>query len=171
VTSAEIVDSHHHLWDPAALLQPFRAIPELNRPFTAAQFETEAERVGIRQSICVEAASAGTDSRRETDWLLRQIEDNQYISALVAWAPLERPDLGQYLDWLTSLAGKPIVGVRRSFEFEPDDFPKQPEVIEGAQLFPRLHVATKPRNWEHLLLLAGTVTRAKPDPRSSRRSG
>jgi L-fuconolactonase len=135
VTIAGIVDSHHHLWDPTALhYRLFDTIQELNRPHTLAQYEEEAERLGIRRSICVEAASAGADGRGETKWLLRQIERSQRISALVSWAPLEQPDLAQHLDWLSSLEGKPIVGIRRSFEFEPEDFPKQPAVIEGARL-------------------------------------
>ncbi len=132
---ADVVDGHHHLWDTSELPYTlFETIEELNRPFTAADFEAEAEQVRISQSICVEAASAGTDGRRETEWLLEQLEGSSRIAALVAWAPLEQPDLDQYLDWLASLGGKPIVGVRRSFEFEQPDFPQQPTVVKGARL-------------------------------------
>lgn len=135
MSGADVVDSHHHLWDTDELAYHlFETIQQLNRPFTAADFEAEAEQFGISQSICVEAASAGADGRHETGWLLRQIEGSARIAALVAWAPLERHDLDQSLDWLASLEGKPIVGVRRSFEFEPPDFPQQPAVIEGARL-------------------------------------
>ncbi len=135
MTVADVVDSHHHLWDTNELRYAhFETIEELNRPFTAGEFESEAGELGISQSICVEAASAGADGRRETEWLLEQIELSSRIAALVAWAPLERLDLGQHLDWLASLEGKPIVGVRRSFEFEEPDFPQQPAVIQGARL-------------------------------------
>jgi L-fuconolactonase len=134
VTNAEVLDAHHHLWDPAVLdYSLFETVQELNWPYTLAQFDDEAERLGIGQSICVEAASAGADGRLETEWLLREIEGSPRVAALVAWAPLEQPDLSPYLDWLSSLEGKPIVGVRRAFEFEPDDFPKQPALIEGAR--------------------------------------
>jgi L-fuconolactonase len=135
VTVVEVVDSHHHLWDPGAFGYKFlEDIDELRRPFTAEDFEEEVGRLGISWSICVEAASAGADGRRETTWLLRQMESSARIAALIAWAPLERADLGQYLDWLSSLEAKPIVGIRRSFEFESDDFPEQRAVIEGAGL-------------------------------------
>jgi predicted TIM-barrel fold metal-dependent hydrolase len=132
---AEVVDSHHHLWDPAALRYSlFETVEELNRPYTLAQFDSEAEQLGIGQSICVEAASAGADGRLETEWLLREIEESLRVTALVAWAPLEQAYIERYLDWLTSLRGKPVVGVRRGFELEPDDFPKQATVIGGARL-------------------------------------
>jgi len=135
VTGFRVIDSHHHLWDPKVLRYSLlEDIEELSRPFLADDFEEEARRLAIGRSICVEAASAGADGRRETAWLLRQMERSARIVALIAWAPLERPDLGHYLDWLSSLEAKPIVGIRRSFEFESDGFPGQPAVIEGARL-------------------------------------
>jgi L-fuconolactonase len=135
VNDCEILDSHHHLWDTNELhYSLLETIDLLNRPFTAVDFEAEAEKSGISQSICVEAASAGADGRAETEWLLRQAEACDRIAALVPWAPLDRPELERYLDWLCSLAGKPIVGVRRSFEFEDSLFPKRPEVVDGARI-------------------------------------
>jgi L-fuconolactonase len=135
VSGAEVVDSHHHLWDTRVLVYTlFERVETLKGRFTAHDFEAEAETVGIARSICVEAASAGADGRRETEWLVQQIDGSARIAALIAWAPLEQPDLDQYLEWLGSLGGKPIIGVRRSFEFENSNFPRHPAVIEGARL-------------------------------------
>ena len=135
MTGIAILDSHHHLWDTAVVdYSLFQTIERLNRPFTAAEFEGEAAPLGIAQSICVEAASAGADGRLETEWLLAEANRSERIIALVAWAPLEQPDLVAHLDWLATLDRKPIVGVRRSFEFEPDDFPSTPAVVEGARV-------------------------------------
>jgi hypothetical protein len=119
---------------PADRLAPVRlnALPRSAGRTTfgsSAQFDSEAEQLGIGQSICVEAASAGSDGRLETEWLLPEIEKSPRVAALVAWAPLEQPYIERYLDWLSSLRGKPVVGVRRGFELEPDDFPKQATVI------------------------------------------
>lgn len=124
-----ILDSHHHLWDTSEIEYAlFDSIEALRRPFRAAEFE----RLGAPRSICVEAASAGADGRRETEWLLCEIATSDCIAALIAWAPLEERGAGQHLDWLLGAQrGKPIVGVRRSFEFEEPDFPLR--VIDGVR--------------------------------------
>jgi predicted TIM-barrel fold metal-dependent hydrolase len=94
-----------------------------------------AEATEVSRSICVEAASAGADGRRETKWLLGEATRTSRVAAVVAWAPIEHRELPQYLDWLNTLpSGKPIVGIRRGFEHEDNDFPQRPDVIEGARL-------------------------------------
>jgi len=135
VNALEVVDSHHHLWDTRNLHYPlFDTIDALNRPFTAADFEAEADAAQISQSICVEAASAGANGRAETEWLLREVDESRHVAAVVAWAPLEDPQLEKHLDWLMAQPGKPIVGVRRSFEFVDADFAASQAVVEGARL-------------------------------------
>jgi L-fuconolactonase len=122
------IDGHHHLWDTRRLdYTLFETIPELRQPFLAADFEA----LDATRSICVEAASAGADGRLETQWLLREIDASDRIAALVAWAPLEQGDVDRELDWLAAQPGKPIVGVRRSFEFEKPDFPRR--AVAGAR--------------------------------------
>jgi L-fuconolactonase len=130
-----VLDSHHHLWDTTKLnYELFRTIPELARPYRAAEYDREARALGIAASICVEAASAGADTRQETEWLVGEAAQSELIAGLVAWAPLERPStLNGHLDWLLSLGGPTIVGVRRSFELESSDFARRPEVAEGAR--------------------------------------
>jgi L-fuconolactonase len=131
-----VLDSHHHLWDTTELsYELFRTVPALDRPYRAAEYDAEARALGIAASICVEAASAGTDGRRETEWLVAEATQSELIAGLVAWAPLDRPStLDDHLDWLLGLGGPPIVGVRRSFELEPSDFARRPEVAEGARI-------------------------------------
>jgi L-fuconolactonase len=117
-----ILDSHHHLWDTRELEYTlFEEVDELRRPFLAGHYEL----LGVPRSICVEAASAGADGQRETEWLLREIDGSSVVTALVAWAPLELDDVARHLDWLAEQRGKPVVGVRRSFEFEEPDFPRR----------------------------------------------
>ena len=123
-----ILDSHHHLWDTRELEYTlFETVDELRRPFLRADYEA----LGVPRSICVEAASAGADGRRETEWLLREIDESAVVAGLVAWAPLERDDAARHLDRLTEQPGKPVVGVRRSFEFEDPGFP--PRTAAGAR--------------------------------------
>lgn len=131
----DIVDAHHHLWDTNHLRYPlFDRIPALNRPFTVQDFEAVATQNGVKQSVCVEAASAGADGLAETKWLLEQTRSSTVVSRLVVWMPVERPDRQDYLDQIAALNDGRIVGIRHSFEFDPPDFPCRDEVIAGVKL-------------------------------------
>jgi L-fuconolactonase len=130
-----VLDSHHHLWDTRELDYPlFRGLSALERPFLAADYDAEAGGLGITASILVEAASAGADGRLETPWLKAEAARSALVAGIVAWAPLDEPDaIEAHLDWLLSLDGAPIVGVRRSFELEGPDFPRRPEIAAGVR--------------------------------------
>jgi L-fuconolactonase len=128
-----ILDSHHHLWDTRALRYPlFDGVDLFDRRFGLDDYLAEAREVGIVESIVVEAASAGPDGLDELLWLLDEIGDARCVRGLVAWAPLERPDVDAYLTRVRARAGRLLVGVRRSFEFEDASFAARPEVIDGA---------------------------------------
>ena len=129
-----ILDSHHHLWDVRALRYPlFDGIEQLERRFGLDDYAAEARRAGIVGSIVVEAASAGPDGDDELAWLLDEIGAASSVRGVVAWAPLERPDVDAYLGRARTRAGRLLVGVRRSFEFEDDGFAARPQVIDGAR--------------------------------------
>ena len=131
----EIVDAHHHLWDTRRLHYPlFKQIPALNRPFPVAAFDAVAGSMGVAASVCVEAASAGADGMAELAWLREQADQSDRVKAIVAWAPVEQPEIAAYLDRLMALDDRRIVGVRRSFEFEAPDFPSSTEVVGGVRL-------------------------------------
>lgn len=129
-----ILDAHHHLWDTRYLRYTlFDRIPALNRPFPVEDYDREAAATGIETSVCVEAASAGADGMAEIAWLREQANGSTRVKALVAWAPVERPELPAYLERLANLKDRRIVGVRRSFEFEPPDFPARAEIVAGVR--------------------------------------
>jgi L-fuconolactonase len=129
-----IVDAHHHLWDTRRFRYPlFDRIPALNRPFPIDDFDQIASAVGVDTSVCVEAASAGIDGMAELAWLRQQADRSSRVKAIVAWAPVEQPGLRDYLAQIASLNDPRIVGVRRSFEFEPDDFPSRREVVAAVR--------------------------------------
>ncbi len=129
----EIIDAHHHLWDTRRLQYTlFDRMPALKRPFTFKEFVAVAERNGVTGSICVEAASAGADGFAEASWLLKHSRPG-LVNGVVVWAPLERPDLAEYLDKLGEIDDGRIVGVRRAFEFEDPDFARRDAVVAGAQ--------------------------------------
>lgn len=131
----EIIDSHHHIWDDTKIRYTlFETISELQGAFSVDAYDSVARSMGVTASICIEAASAGADGMTELHWLSEETRRRKIVERLVAWVPVELPTLSKYLDELETLDDERIVGVRRSFEFEPDDFPARPEVIRGVQL-------------------------------------
>jgi L-fuconolactonase len=159
-----IIDAHHHLWDIHQLHYTlFDQVPALNRPFTLADFAGVATANGVRQSICVEAASAGADGLAETRWLLEQTAQSNVIAGLVVWAPIEQANLRTYLDQITGLGQGRIVGVRRSFEFEPPDFAQRAEVIAGAKTIGEYGYPVDLVLFHHSLAAAITLVRACPE--------
>lgn len=129
------IDSHHHLWDTNCLKYSlFDEVPALNRPYPVAEYEAIAARHGVEASVCVEAASAGADGWMETMWLLGQAKRCHTVKRIVAWAPIGDTNRQEYFDRLTNINDGTIVGIRRSFESEPPDFPQRDEVIAGVKL-------------------------------------
>jgi L-fuconolactonase len=135
----EIIDAHHHLWDTRVMRYPLfeGLVPDLNRPYTLEEYERIAAEHGVKGSVLVEAASAGPNGMEEARWLRGQADRSSVVKGLVLWAPVGAPDLDRYLDELASWDDPRIVGIRRSFEFEPEDFPARPEVIEGVRRIAR----------------------------------
>ena len=128
-----VFDSHHHLWDTRVLeYRLFRQLPDLDRPFLLAEFEREARDLAVTGSLWVEAASAGADGMRELAWVSEHLAGAGFVEGLVAYAALERGE-GE-LDRVLDYRDPPVVGVRRSFEFEEPEFPLRPEVVRGARL-------------------------------------
>lgn len=160
----EIVDAHHHLWDTRRLDYPlFAQIPALNRPFPVAAFDEVAQAMGVAASVCVEAASAGADGTAELAWLREQADQSDRIKAIVAWAPVERPEIATYLERLMALGDRRIVGIRRSFEFEPPGFPSSPDVVAGIRLLGEIGLSFDLVLFPHSLPAATTLVRQCPD--------
>jgi L-fuconolactonase len=131
----EIIDAHHHLWDPGSLHYDLLDGPlkPLRRSFTVREFREVARKHGVTASVCVEAVSAGAEPVAETNWLLGQAAADPGVAAVVAWAPIESPGLPDYLADLRRRAGSLVTGVRRSFETTPPEFLTSGPVISGVR--------------------------------------
>ncbi len=133
MSGGTVFDAHHHLWDTRVLeYRLFREVRELDRPFLLADYEQEARALGVTGSLWVEAASAGADPALELDWVLEQVAGSGLVEGLVAYVALEHAE--DELDRLSGRPGPPVVGVRRSFEFEEPGFAARSEVVRGARL-------------------------------------
>ncbi len=128
-----IVDAHCHLWDPVRiryrLLDGSGRLAPLVRPVLGAEFAAVARANGVGAAVIVEAASAGADPRTETAFLLGQAEGSAISTRIVAYAPVESPEIEAWLDALDPR----VTGVRRTFESVPDGFVLSDAVVAGVQ--------------------------------------
>jgi len=131
-----IVDAHHHLWDPRAVdYALFREAPRLaavTGPHRAADFDTVAHANRVSDAVAVEAASAGADPVRETAWLFAEVAQSFVTRRVVAYAPIERPDIDV---WLRELRAKrpALAGIRRTFEAAAPAYAFSPEIVRGVR--------------------------------------
>lgn len=84
-----IIDSHHHLWDPA--LNDYGWMPKgdkiLDRVYSLEDFEAELSTVNVDQTVLVQAAP----SAAETQYLLDIADSSPRIAAVVGWIDFENP--------------------------------------------------------------------------------
>jgi L-fuconolactonase len=159
-----IIDVHHHLWDTSVLKYSlFDGLPALQGRFAISDYEKIATAYDIKASVCVEAASAGADGHLETLWLLRESSNPNVVKRIVAWAPVGKPELQRYLEWLGRLGSELIVGLRRSFEFEEPELLESKDVIAGMKAIGRLGYFFELVLFEKSLASAVRLVRACPD--------
>jgi L-fuconolactonase len=125
----ELIDSHHHLWRRADA--PFAGIlgaPYLNRDFSFPDLEAAAEGLFLAGTVFVQVR----DDLEEVDYVESVARDHPTLGAMIAFAPLESPDVG---GWLDRLGERPLVrGVRRNTQMEPDPaFVLQPGFVDGGR--------------------------------------
>jgi L-fuconolactonase len=128
-----IIDAHHHLWDPTViayrLLDGSGRLAPLVRPVLSREFDAVARANGVTAAVAVEAASAGADPVAETRWLSDETAHSAVTSRIVAYAPVEHPQIDGYLHALA--VDKRITGIRRTFESVPDGFILSDAVVAG----------------------------------------
>ncbi|MFH1570514.1 MAG: amidohydrolase family protein [Gemmatimonadota bacterium] len=128
-----IVDAHHHLWERGRFRYAWlEGAGPLNRDYRLADFEAAIAGTGVSASVFVQADADEAFGIQEARWVLSMADDAGPIQAVVAWAPVERPDLE---DYLTRLGSHPkLRGVRRLIQGEPDPgFCARPEFVAGVR--------------------------------------
>jgi L-fuconolactonase len=132
-----IVDAHHHLWDPRAieysLFRNATRLAPVTAPHLSADFDAIARAKGVSAAVAVEAASAGADNEIETTWLFAEAGKSAVTQRVVAYAPVERREVGPWLDRLVAMHGKRLAGIRRTFETAPAGFAFSEAVVAGVR--------------------------------------
>src|SRR5262245_22376653 len=127
-----IVDAHHHLWDPARRAYPWLAadaLAPLRRPFTVDDLRT-ATGGRIARTVLVQTVS---DRAETTEFLATADSSGGLIAGVVGWVDLTAPDVAEQIAQLRAgTGGERLIGVRHQVQDEPDpDWLRRPEVLRG----------------------------------------
>ena len=152
-----IIDAHQHVWDldrsPYAWLGPH--VPQWNRTFTFEELRPHLVRNGVDATVLVQS----DDHDGDTDLMLEVADRHPEIAAIVAYVPLDRPDVAA--DRLAQLRKDPrVVGIRNLIHDIPDpDWILRPDVDDGLGVLERAgvtfdYVAVLPRHLEHVPTLS-----------------
>ena len=152
-----VIDAHQHVWDLSRADYPWLGEDRapINRTVPFEEVQPQLAAAGVPATVLVQAA----DNAEDTALMLECAELHREVVAVVAYAPLDRPEaLGERL---AGFAADPVVvGVRTLIHDQPDpDWLLRTEVQEGLGLLERSGlsfdvVAVLPRHLEIVLLLS-----------------
>jgi L-fuconolactonase len=129
----QIIDSHQHVWDPAARAQPWLesdvALAPLRRHFAIGDLGPQAEAAGVTATVVVQTVT----EHGETPELLALAATEPLVVAVVGWTDLTSPAVGDELSRLSALAGgRFLTGIRHPLLTEPAaDWLARPDVRRG----------------------------------------
>lgn len=105
---ARIVDAHHHLWDLSHCHYPwlmergvrrfFGDPAPIQRDYLVADLRDDFGDLPVTKSVHVQVGAVPEDSIKETRWLQSTADASGLPSAIIAYADLRDPDLGEMLD-------------------------------------------------------------------------
>ena len=123
----QLVDAHHHLWDPTRRNYDWLAgLGPIRRPYTEADLRavTPASATVLVQTV---------PSVEETLEFLGVAASSSLVAGVVGWVDLTAPDIADRLASLrSSPGGDALVGIRHQAQDEPDPrWLLRPEVVRG----------------------------------------
>lgn len=156
-----IVDTHFHLWDPAAREHVWlTGLPSLNCRFGIEDFETVARGHGVTEAVLVQVLNDLGDTR---DFLATAVT-HAIVTGVVGWVPLEAPDVPDQIAALReSPGGDRLVSIRHLIQDEPDDaYAARASVIAGVRAVAEAGLAFDLVIRAHQLPAAIALVRAVP---------
>jgi L-fuconolactonase len=128
-----ILDSHHHVWDLSVRDQPWLAchpdLAPLRRNFSVADLRPLAAAANVTATVVIQTVT----EPGETPELLALAAAEPLVAAVVGWADLTSPGIGDDLVELRELPGASLLaGLRHTVMTEPDpDWLTRPDVLGG----------------------------------------
>ncbi len=132
-TPVPVIDAHHHVWDPAVRAQPWLdsadELAPLRRPFAVTDLTPLAAAAGVTATVVVQTVAEPA----ETPELLALARTGSLVAAVVGWADLTRPGIGDAIAELRAApGGEFLAGLRHPLLSEPDPgWLARPDVRRG----------------------------------------
>ncbi|MFE1989463.1 amidohydrolase family protein [Streptomyces mirabilis] len=135
-TTAPLIDAHHHLWDLGRRPQPWLddpALATIRRTFTPDDLRTTATQLIAGRRLHSTVAVQCVPDVPETEDLLALTEWEPLIGAVVGWADLTSPGIGDLLDGLLAgPGGTHLRSLRHLVQGETDPgWLQRPDVERG----------------------------------------
>ncbi|WP_328513329.1 amidohydrolase family protein [Streptomyces mirabilis] len=135
-TAAPLIDAHHHLWDLDRRPQPWLddpALATIRRTFTPDDLRTTATQLIAGRRLHSTVAVQCVPDVPETEDLLALAEWEPLIGAVVGWADLTSPGIGDLLDGLLAgPGGTHLRSLRHLVQGETDPgWLQRPDVERG----------------------------------------
>jgi L-fuconolactonase len=136
VTSSFLIDAHHHLWDLARRPQPWLddpAVAAIRRTFTPDDLRSTATHPIAGRRLGGTVVVQCVPDVPETQDLLALAEQEPLIGAVVGWADLTSPAVGDVLDGLLAgPGGTHLRSLRHLVQGEADPrWLQRPDVARG----------------------------------------
>ena len=125
-----MIDSHFHVWDASRRDHAWlSAVPTLEKRYDVADYEKEAQRLGIQGAILIQVLN----DVEETKEFLEIARGSTLVRGVVGWVDLAARDVDDQLaDLQDSSGGDLLVGVLHLLEGEADPrFLERPEIVRG----------------------------------------
>jgi L-fuconolactonase len=135
------IDAHHHLWDLSRREQSWLEGPDtapIRRDFGVGDLSAAVAGTGIGRTVLVQVLA----DIAETEEFLALGDECDLIAAVVGWADLTSPRLGEDLRRLRAgRGGHLLTGIRHLVQSEPDpDWLTRTDVIAGLRTVASQHL-------------------------------
>ncbi|MFH5883647.1 amidohydrolase family protein [Halalkalibaculum sp. DA3122] len=126
------IDAHQHFWnyDPQRHGWINEEMKVLKQDFLPLHLKKEMDKVGVEGCVAVQA----DQTERETDFLLEQAEEHDFVKGVVGWLDIRADNLEERLNHYAE--HEALKGLRHIVQDELDDrFLLQPDFLRGIKTF------------------------------------
>jgi L-fuconolactonase len=165
VTGSVVVDSHHHLWDPATREYPWLAgdaLAPIRKRYDVADLRSRTSSAGVSRTVLVQTVS---EVEETVEFLAVAAGARDLVAGVVGWVDLTAADVADELARLRD-GGAPLVGIRHQAQDEPDpEWLARADVVAGVRAVAAAGLVYDLLVLPHQLPAAITLVRQVPEGR------